>query len=118
MTIPISKRPADEPAPGTSTKPAASKPGDRTSQRKAKPRAKNRGRIPKKASARGTKTAKILSLLQRPGGASLQELRKATGWQPHSVRGFLSGALKKKMGLPVQSTKRENGERVYRIAGK
>jgi hypothetical protein len=66
----------------------------------------------------GTKAAKILSLLRRPGGASLTELRKATGWQAHSVRGFLSGTLKKKMGLRIHSNKRENGDRVYRVAAK
>jgi len=54
---------------------------------------------------RGTKTAKILDLLKRSGGASLDQLRKATGWQAHSVRGFLSGTLKKKMGLRVASNK-------------
>jgi hypothetical protein len=41
---------------------------------------------------------------------------KATGWQPHSVRGFISGALGKKMGLTVDSVRREDGERVYAIA--
>ena len=41
---------------------------------------------------------------------------KATGWLPHSVRGFISGALGKKMGLKVESTKREDGERVYSIS--
>ena len=64
---------------------------------------------------RGTKTAKILALLKRPGGASLKQLRKATGWQAHSVRGFLSGTLKKKMGLRVTSTKLQDGQRTYRI---
>jgi hypothetical protein len=42
----------------------------------------------------------------------------ATAWQPHSVRGFISGALGKKMGLTVESTKNEAGDRVYRIATK
>ncbi len=42
---------------------------------------------------------------------------KATGWQPHSVRGFLSGTVGKKMGLVVTSTKGENGERTYSIEG-
>jgi Protein of unknown function (DUF3489) len=51
----------------------------------------------------GTKTAKILALLRRSSGATLQELRKATGWQAHSVRGFLSGTLKKRMGQCVDS---------------
>jgi hypothetical protein len=70
------------------------------------------------APERGTKTAKILALLKRPGGASLQQLRKATGWQAHSVRGFLSGTLKKRMGLRVTSTKPQDGERTYRIVSK
>ncbi len=63
----------------------------------------------------GSKTAKVLDLLKRSGGASLKELRKATGWQAHSVRGFLSGALGKKMGLTVTSTKAEDAERRYSV---
>jgi hypothetical protein len=65
----------------------------------------------------GSKTARILDLLKRPGGATRQELMKATGWQPHSVRGFLSGTVGKKMGLAVTSTKGEDGERSYSIKG-
>lgn len=69
---------------------------------------------------RGSKKAKILALLKRPGGVSLQQLQKATGWQAqaHSVRGFLSGTLKKKMGLRVHSAKLADGARTYRIASK
>jgi len=63
----------------------------------------------------GSKAAAILELLKRPGGATSQELMKATGWQPHSVRGFLSGTIRKKMALTVTSTKGENGERSYSI---
>jgi hypothetical protein len=71
----------------------------------------------KKASAArdGSKTAKILDLLKRPGGVTAKELMKATGWQPHSVRGFLSGTISKKMGLTVTSTKGEDGERTYSV---
>ena len=65
----------------------------------------------------GSKTAKVLNLLKRSGGASLKELRKATGWQAHSVRGFLSGALGKKMGLTVTSTKAADQERRYSVKG-
>ena len=68
------------------------------------------------ASREGSKTAKVLELLKRPHGATLKELMKATGWQPHSVRGFLSGTVGKKMGLKVESTKREDGERIYSLA--
>ena len=66
----------------------------------------------------GSKTAKILALLRRPSGASLQQLRKATGWQPHSVRGFLSGTVKNKMGLQLRVAKLPDGTRTYRIASK
>ena len=85
------------------------------------PNAAKKPKIPSKppaAARRGTKTAKILALLRRPAGASLPELRKATGWQPHSVRGFLSGAVKKKMGLHIDSVSRDDGERAYRVASK
>jgi len=76
-------------------------------------------KAPKKAdgSRQGSKTAKVLDLLQRAGGASLKELMKATGWQAHSVRGFLSGALGKKMGLTVTSTKAADEERRYSVRG-
>jgi len=63
----------------------------------------------------GTKTAIVLELLRRPEGATLAELMAATGWQPHSVRGFLSGGLGKKMGLTVESLKTAEGARAYRI---
>jgi hypothetical protein len=71
----------------------------------------------KPAAARdGSKKAEILGLLQRKGGATLAQIMKATGWQAHSVRGFISGTLGKKMGLTVDSIRREDGERVYSIA--
>jgi hypothetical protein len=63
----------------------------------------------------GSKAAKILDLLKRPGGATSKELQKASGWQPHSVRGFLSGTIGKKMGLTVISTKGEDGARTYSV---
>jgi hypothetical protein len=69
---------------------------------------------PAPARRRG-KTGRVLELLQRPGGATLKQLIAATQWQAHSVRGFLSGALKKKMGLKIESTKGAAGERRYSI---
>ena len=63
----------------------------------------------------GSKKAEILALLRRVGGATLPELMAATDWQAHSVRGFLSGTLRKKMGLTVESAKRQDGDRVYSI---
>jgi hypothetical protein len=63
----------------------------------------------------GSKTAKVLDLLKRPEGVTAKELMKATGWQPHSVRGFLSGTVGKKLGLTVTSTKGEDRERTYSV---
>ena len=64
----------------------------------------------------GSKKAIVLDLLRRKGGATLGEIAKATDWQAHSIRGFISGTLGKKMGLTVESTKNDAGERSYRIA--
>jgi hypothetical protein len=74
----------------------------------------------KKAAAgvrQGSKTAEVIALLERSKGVTLAQLMEATGWQAHSVRGFLSGTLGKKMRRPVASTKREDGERVYSLKG-
>jgi hypothetical protein len=66
----------------------------------------------------GLKKAIVQDLVGRPEGATLSELMKETGWQAHSVRGFLSGTLKKKMGLPIHSAKSPDGARAYRIVSK
>ncbi|WP_246737598.1 DUF3489 domain-containing protein [Nordella sp. HKS 07] len=63
-----------------------------------------------------TKAQKIISLLQRNAGATIAELSKATGWQAHSVRGFLSGTLKKR-GFQIKSSQKEGKPRRYVIAG-
>jgi hypothetical protein len=64
---------------------------------------------------KGGKQALLIEMLRRPVGASLVVLVAATGWQPHTVRGAIAGALKKKLGLTVTSEKVENRGRVYRI---
>jgi hypothetical protein len=79
----------------------------------ARPGAKKAG-----GGRQGSKKAQILALLERSEGASLKELVDATGWQAHSVRGFLSGQVGKKMRLEVRSFKRENGERAYAVASR
>src|SRR5258707_396736 len=82
---------------------------------KAPPQASPQEKTP--PAREGSKKSEVLALLRREGGATLPELMTATGWQAHSVRGFLSGALGKKMGLTVNSAKREDGTRVYSIGG-
>ena len=63
-----------------------------------------------------SKKSIVLDLLRRPKGATMAEIAKATDWQNHSIRGFVSGTLMKKMDLPVESFKNEAGERTYRLA--
>ena len=87
---------------------------------KAVPKANASKKSPKAAKKTGvardgSKAAKVLGLLKRPDGVTLKELMKATGWQAHSVRGFLSGTVGKKMGLTVTSAKGEAGERTYSV---
>ncbi len=70
-----------------------------------------------KPPARGeTKQAMLINLLSQPDGATLTELVKTTSWQAHSVRGAISGTLKKKLGLAVTSESTDDRGRVYRIA--
>jgi Protein of unknown function (DUF3489) len=88
------------------------------SAKKATPAKKAPKGAKKAKSARdGSKTERILDLLKRKDGATLAEIMKATDWQPHSVRGFISGTLGKKMGLTVASVKGEDGNRRYSIKG-
>jgi Protein of unknown function (DUF3489) len=68
-----------------------------------------------KETASGGRKAQLMEMLKAESGATLPELMAATHWQAHSVRGFISGTLKKKMGLAVRSSKNGSGERVYRI---
>ena len=97
---PAKKAKAAKKAPKTATKPKGARP-DKD--------------VKEKGVREGSKTQTILALLKRPGGATATELTKTTGWQPHSVRGFLSGTVGKKMGLAVTSTKGEDGERSYSV---
>jgi predicted ArsR family transcriptional regulator len=80
--------------------------------------ARKRKRATKKKS-QGTrsdsKQAKLIEMLKRPDGATIDEMVKKLEWQPHTVRGAIAGALKKRLGLEVQSQKIEGRGRVYRI---
>ena len=93
---------------------------------KAKAAPKKEAKAAKKSAKRETakatapradsKGAKILAMIERAKGATLAEIQKATDWQAHSVRGFLSTAAKKH-GLKIESTKTESGDRLYKVAG-
>jgi len=63
-----------------------------------------------------SKQDQVLALLRGGQGSSIAEICEATGWQPHSVRGFMSGALKRRLKIEVSSEKNENGERRYFVA--
>ena len=64
----------------------------------------------------GTKQATLIAMLRAPDGATIEEIVAALDWRPHTVRGAMAGALKKKLGLEVTLEKVENRGRVYRIA--
>lgn len=83
--------------------------------KKATP-AKKTPKVAKETGTRdGSKATQVIDLLKRAEGATLAELMKATSWQAHSVRGYLSGTVGKKLGLTVTSTKSEEGVRSYSV---
>ncbi len=92
-----------------------------TKQKKAttKPasRAKSTRRAAKAGAAAITKLSQLEAMLRRPDGATIEQLADALDWQAHSVRGAMSGSLKKKQGLKITAAKAEGQERIYRIAG-
>ena len=107
-----------EPGHGTKKRAAASearpkKRRQRTTRRAVDPKPK--AKTAAAAVRPGTKQALLIDLLKRKNGATIDELVAATGWQPHSVRGAISGALKKKLGLTVTSENVGKRGRVYRI---
>jgi hypothetical protein len=70
---------------------------------------------PSRTTREGTKQAVLIELLRRAEGATLPQMTEATGWQVHTVRGAMAGALKKKLGLEITSEKQTGTDRVYRI---
>ena len=100
-----------QPAKGASGKAKAHK-NSSAANKAAKPLKK----AAKKTAVRdGTKTARVVAMLQRKGGATLTQITTKMGWQKHTVRGFMAGTLKK-AGFHVESFKPEGGERSYRIS--
>ncbi len=102
----------------TSKQSPSTKPRPKQRRRRAEPKpssSKAKGRTPPPAPRPGTKQALLIDLLKRKKGATIAEIVAATGWQPHSVRGAISGTLKKRLGLMVTSEKPGDGPRRYRI---
>jgi hypothetical protein len=81
---------------------------------KSKKRARSVPLSPKAAARPNTKHARIIAMLRASAGATLASIMTATEWQPHSVRGFLAGVVRKKLGLNLVSEQTDKG-RVYRI---
>ena len=61
------------------------------------------------------KQAEVIGMLRQPQGSTISAIMDATGWQPHSVRGFFAGVVRKKLGLTLRSEKPNDGDRIYRI---
>ncbi len=108
----------------TSTKPKRPVSTRRASTEKAKASQKPRStpvvaKTPKTTDAqregRVTKHERLLTLLSQPQGASIEEMMQVTKWQQHSVRGFLAGTVKKKLGFSLTSSKSSDEPRRYRI---
>ena len=102
--------PGQKTAKGAKTRAAVPKKQAKAAKKAAKPARTKEASAPRAES----KGAKILDLIGRAKGATLAEIRKATDWQAHSVRGFLSTAAKKH-GIKIQSAKNDAGERCYSI---
>jgi hypothetical protein len=120
---------AQLPSPGVdaAAKPAKSKPAKGRGKKVTKTAPATSERTPKPTPRTGTKQAQMIEMLRRPDGATVEQIAAATGWQHHTIRGAISGALKKKLGLTVEATRtREVGPNktgakgsstVYRIVG-
>jgi hypothetical protein len=90
----------------------------RRTWRQSRPGRGNRAtRKPKAHTARNSKKSSVIRLLERAKGATLAEIMSETGWQAHSVRGFISGTLGKKLKLKIESFRTEKGDRAYRVRG-
>ncbi len=94
----------------------AKKPTKPTGPRITRGKAAKTRKAAQPAPTKTTKQDQVLALLRRQQGASIDEIVAATDWQPHSARGFLAGAVKKRLGIEVISEKGEDGVRRYHVA--
>ena len=98
--------------------PGKGKATKKTTAAKSAPKGKKAAKAQDTAGPReGSKTAQVVAMLQRKNGATISEIMEKMGWQKHTVRGFMAGAMKK-AGYAVESFKPEGGERTYRINSK
>ncbi|WP_425067758.1 DUF3489 domain-containing protein [Reyranella sp.] len=88
----------------------------KTTTTKTKRAALNPAAAEAKAPRGESKQSQLIAMLKRPEGATIDEMVKALTWQSHTIRGAMSGALKKKLGLKVDSEKVDGRGRVYRVA--
>ncbi len=107
----VAQQAADQSRPRRERRRKAAAKGKRRAT--ARPGAKKTANVARE----GSKKAEVLDLMRRKQGATLAEIMKLTGWQAHTVRGFVSGTLIKKLGLKVESFRTEEKERTYRITG-
>src|SRR5450759_3247062 len=104
-------------ARGAKGAPAKAKTGQKALTAKNPPQGKKAAKPQDAAVPReGSKTAQVVAMLQRKSGATLTEIMQKMGWQKHTVRGFMAGAMKK-AGYAIESFKPEGGERTYRLCG-
>jgi len=88
----------------------------RSSRKASRRRGADKSRSTRSTTPLKTKRGNVLKMLHRSSGASIDEIVAETGWQRHSVRGFLSAVVRKKLALPLESSVKKDGVRRYRIA--
>ena len=91
----------------------------RTSKKAARTKGAAKPKAPTKTASTPrteSKQSQLIAMLRQPDGATIVEITKALSWLPHTVRGAIAGALKKKLGLEVESEKVDNRGRVYRLS--
>jgi len=114
LTTPSFTREPDNVASGTKAKARAARKSPKVGSKK--PRNEKKAKLAPKSRG-GSKQDRVLALLRHPNGATLDVLVKATGWQRHSIRGFLAGTVRKKLKLPLRSDKID-GTRTYRVGSR
>ena len=105
----------DVPEPATDGAPSKGTGKKDTEKGKRRDTARSGAKRAANVAREGGKKAEVLAMMRRSKGATLEAIMQATGWQAHTVRGFVSGTLIKKLGLKVESFRTEQKERAYRI---